>query len=327
MLDEKILEYFKRNTPEEEYIIKYHTIDKDLYTNDNKQDFVIAYDKIANHKKYVTMRKHTRYINFPKHRHDFMELTYVLSGQVTHVLDNEEVTIKAGQLLILNQYIDHSINLTTKEDIAINFFIHPDYLLEIVRSISENNIVTKFLLNTIYSSSHNAQYIFFDSSQIRQVDTIMSSLIKSFLKSQKLSDVSKKMYFVLLFIELIRHIHKARFGHMDAVQTHTILEALKYIEEEYQSANMKILSTRLGIPSYIISREVKKYTGKTFTELLQKYRLQKATYLIQNTDYSMSTIAEEVGYENISYFYRLFNKTFGVTPKEYQLKMSEKIMQ
>ena len=56
----------------------------------------------------------------------------------------------------------------------------------------------------------------------------------------------------------------------------------------------------------------------TYTELLQKKRMSQAVFLLRNTNMAIEDISEQVGYENVSYFYRLFYKVYSMTPKEYR---------
>ena len=59
-------------------------------------------------------------------------------------------------------------------------------------------------------------------------------------------------------------------------------------------------------------------TGRNYTELLQEKRLTQAAWLLRNTDRKVDEIAAAVGYENISYFHRLFAARFGLSPKKYR---------
>ena len=63
---------------------------------------------------------------------------------------------------------------------------------------------------------------------------------------------------------------------------------------------------------------MKQKTGYTFQKLLQRKRFQKAVYLLVETELTVEDIALEVGYENQSYFYRQFQKRYGMTPKKYR---------
>lgn len=69
-----------------------------------------------------------------------------------------------------------------------------------------------------------------------------------------------------------------------------------------------------------LSREIKRHTGKTYTDLVQDKRLSQAAYLLTYTAMPVIDIGLAVGYENISYFHRIFQKKYGITPRTYRLK-------
>jgi AraC-like DNA-binding protein len=69
-----------------------------------------------------------------------------------------------------------------------------------------------------------------------------------------------------------------------------------------------------------LSREIKRRTGKTYTELLQERRLRQAAWLLEHTTQRVSDIALSVGYENVSYFHRIFREHYGLSPKKYRDK-------
>lgn len=58
-----------------------------------------------------------------------------------------------------------------------------------------------------------------------------------------------------------------------------------------------------------LSREIKRHTGKTCTDLVQDKRLSQAAYLLTYTAMPVIDIGLAVGYENISYFHRIFQKS------------------
>jgi AraC-like DNA-binding protein len=72
-------------------------------------------------------------------------------------------------------------------------------------------------------------------------------------------------------------------------------------------------------PSWL-SREIKRKTGKTFTQLIQEKRLAQAAFLLKNTDRNVSDISLAVGYENASYFYRIFENKYGKSPRHYRVQ-------
>ena len=46
--------------------------------------------------KLIQIRTHTRFIAFPRHRHDFIEMMYVCKGSCTHIIDGQEITVTGG---------------------------------------------------------------------------------------------------------------------------------------------------------------------------------------------------------------------------------------
>ena len=72
---------------------------------------------------------------------------------------------------------------------------------------------------------------------------------------------------------------------------------------------------------YTLSREIKRKTGKNFTQLVQEKRLAQAAFLLKSTDRNVDDIAHAVGYENMGYFHRIFKEAFGASPRNYRLQM------
>ncbi|MCC8016364.1 MAG: AraC family transcriptional regulator [Clostridiales bacterium] len=67
-----------------------------------------------------------------------------------------------------------------------------------------------------------------------------------------------------------------------------------------------------------LSKEIKRKTGKTYTQLVQDKRLAQAEFLLKNTSFTIDEVAARVGYNNISYFHRLFYRQFKISPAKYR---------
>lgn len=92
-------------------------VNKSLYT-DNGQ-FIIDSNKLLSKGELIDIRKHIRFINFPKHKHNYIEFNYVYQGKLTQIIDNRNINLKKGELIFLNQYITHEIE-ASKEYIALH---------------------------------------------------------------------------------------------------------------------------------------------------------------------------------------------------------------
>ena len=72
-------------------------------------------------------------------------------------------------------------------------------------------------------------------------------------------------------------------------------------------------------PSYV-SRLIKEYTGKNFTQLLTDKRIHEAKHLLKDTSLKVGEIAERVGYVNVRYFNRVFKATMNMSANDYRKK-------
>ena len=97
------------------------------------------------------------------------------------------------------------------------------------------------------------------------------------------------------------------------------MTTLDYIEQQYRTATLTELCAKLNLPMHVLSKMIKKNTGFNFKELLQRKRLNKAVELMCETDLPVSDIIAAVGYENGSYFHRVFKERYHMTPRAFRI--------
>lgn len=96
-----------------------------------------------------------------------------------------------------------------------------------------------------------------------------------------------------------------------------------YICDEYRTGTLQELAARTGYSASALSRLIKRETGLTFKELQTRQRMKRVLYLLRDTSQPIREIAVSVGYENSSYFYKQFEREFGMRPKEARQKLQE----
>ena len=95
--------------------------------------------------------------------------------------------------------------------------------------------------------------------------------------------------------------------------------ALDEIVHNYKQANLSSVAHTYQVSLAYVSECVRAETGRTYKELLQQPRLELAARLLRRSDMTVQQIIAQVGYENTSYFYRLFRAHYGQSPREYRL--------
>ena len=107
---------------------------------------------------------------------------------------------------------------------------------------------------------------------------------------------------------------------MEAVSRDALVQAaLQEITQNYREASLSNVARAYGVSLAYVSECVRAQTGRTYKELLQKHRMETAARLLRRSDLNIQQIIAQVGYENTSYFYRLFHERYGLSPREYRL--------
>lgn len=83
------------------------------------------------------------------------------------------------------------------------------------------------------------------------------------------------------------------------------------------------LAERVGLSAVQLGKLFKKHCGKTIPEYITDYRLEKAVAWMKNSNLTVSEIAQRCGYQNESYFFRVFKEKYGITPRQYEKQHRE----
>ncbi len=315
MSENLLYELLQLNDEEKLMLQQKKEVQKELYTS--QEHFIVEGERFLNQHTMIMVRKHTRFVHFPKHKHNYIEVNYVYNGSLAQTVGNERMELRKGDLLFLNQHIEHELEACGEEDIIINFIIKPEFFSFIFSYLTTENLISNFLISSLFDRTQQGQYLYFAVSEIDSVQDLIRKIIMEIMNPSILSESTIKLYMGLLMVELIKHSDKVRYN-QDLNKHYIIVESLKYIEEHFRHASLYELAEKLNQPHYTLSKEIKKATTYTFKELVQEKRLTIAKELLENTSLSISSIVEEVGYENISYFYKVFKSKFGYTPKKFR---------
>lgn len=291
-------------------------INKTIYTK--KRELVIDSEKFLEKGKLIQVRTHTRFVRFPKHRHNFVEVIYMCKGTTTHIIDGNEVVLEEGDLLFLNQNATQEILPAGADDIAINFIIQPQFFDTAFEMIgADDNMLRDFLVGSLCEDSRRTSYLYFHVANVLPIQNLIENMIWSLLNNQWNKRSCNQLTMGLLFLHLINHIEKMEPGGKSYHQEFEVT-VLNYIENYYKDGSLSELAELMGYNIYWLSREIKKRTGKNYKELVQTKRMNQAAYMLTNSRVSVSEIIRMVGYDNSSYFHRKFKERFGLSPKEYR---------
>lgn len=308
-------EILKKITPEERAILEGgKEVQQNLYTG--QMQFVIEHEKLLEDGKLIDVRKHTRFVHFPLHAHNYVEIFYVVSGSVTHVVQGEQITICAGELLFMNQYVRHEILECGENDLAVNFIVMPEFFGKVMQMVGEGNILADFMVNILQQKGSMAQYLYFPVAYDRCIQNLMGNIIFSITHKQHNTEHIHQTAMGLLFLYLLNQAEKVRLPNENEAANMLMLAVEQYVREEYRAGTLHELAGRIGYSQSALSRLIKKYTGMNFKEIQARQRMERAYALLCQTSRPIREVAAEVGYENQNFFYKRFHMQYGMTPKE-----------
>ncbi len=314
-MNQQILQHFLEITEEEkQFLSGDRQINRTLYMDGSRD--VISGSKLLEKGKQITIRPHTRFVHFPEHTHDYVEIVYMCQGETTHFVNGAQIVLKQGELLMLGQHARQEIRPAGEKDIAVNFIVRPAFLQGILSFLgNEETPLRRFVLSCL-SGNTETGYLYFRVAEILPVQNLIENLLWTMIHDHANRRGIYQMTLGLLMAELLEHTDSLR---LSSPEEETIVQALRYIEEHYREGSLTELSQLTHYDFTALSRLIKNKTGKTYTDLIQEKRLSQAAWFLTNTGKRVDEIARLAGYENISYFHRLFVSRFGVSPRQYRI--------
>ena len=316
-MNQEIINRLSVITEEEQEILSgRREIDPTRYAH--TKELIIDSGKMLEHGKLIQIRHHTRFVHFPRHRHNYVEVIYMCQGQTTHLIDQTQVLLKTGELLFLNQNAIQEIYPASESDIAVNFIILPEFFDTAFHMIGEEkNYLRDFLISCLRQDNRYGNYLHFQVADVLPIQNLMENMVWTLLNNQPNKRSVNQVTMGLVFLQLIHHTDRLHSDDQSYNQQ-LIFQVLRYIDENYRDGELTKLAMLMGYDVPWLSRSIKRLLGKTYKELVQQKRLNQAVFLLQSTRLPIADISVAVGYDNTSYFHRIFRKAYHMSPKEYR---------
>lgn len=317
-MQQALLDQLRKITEEERKILDGEAeVDRDLYTSG--RDFTVDSRKMLKEGRLIAVRTHTRFVYFPSHRHNFVEVLYVCEGSLTNIIDGKKVIVNKGELLFLNQFTKHEILKAGQNDIAINFMVLPEFFDVAYSMAGNDNMLADFLVNVLRQDEERGEYLHFKVAEVLQIQNLLENMIYSLVTGKGDQNRINQTTMGLIFLYLLESVQYAEMRLPNQYENMITMTTLDYIEQQYKTATLTELCEKLHLPMHMLSKMIRKNTGFNFKELLQRKRLNKAVELMCETDLPISDIIAAVGYENGSYFHRVFKERYHTTPRAFRV--------
>ena len=127
---------------EQKYLKGDANVKRDIYTF--KHSFEIDKQLFLKEGRLITLRPHSRFVEFPEHSHNYIEIMYVCKGSITHHIAGTKIVMKKGDILLLNQQVKHSVKKAEYDDVGINLIALPEFFDIPLRMLQGDNVLAHF---------------------------------------------------------------------------------------------------------------------------------------------------------------------------------------
>ena len=244
------------------------------------------------------------------HNHDFYEIFYVMDGTVMHYVNNNEVKLFLGDMVILRPSDTHKfVKLKefcgTRRDFifkkgvfekACNFF-YPEFL---------DKLKSPYLPIKFHLTSEQISHIEYLSSKIHSLfDT----------------DTEKSKAYVKLLLSTIIEAYLESLSEKNENYPLWLKQLISFLNEVlYLNTPINEYLGRFNYNKPYMRRVFKQYVGMTISSYYLNVKLKYADMLLRTTDSTINNVAEKCGFNSNTYFFREFKKKYGFTPAKYRKK-------
>lgn len=268
--------------------------------------------------------------NIEPHLHDFVEMAYIAEGRGYHSYNGIEYPIGEGDVFIIEPDQIHSYRCTQNNQLLVyNILFQPSLLkaewelLGGVTPFVDFYYVEPFLRNTVRFQAHLKLQ---GGEQIEMKSQINRLLLE--YKEKKLGyRILCKTQLIELFVFLSRcYEHVKREPHISVDSDELRIRRIAVFISQYYDQPLTLLqvSRMCGMSQTTFSVKFKEYMGHTFIEYRNDLRIKAAQDKLAETTDKISQVAQEVGYDDLSFFNQQFKAFTGVPPGQYRKQIKEK---
>lgn len=249
-----------------------------------------------------------------KHDHDYFELFLITSGQCLHRVNDATQELSQGHLVFIRPTDTHNFqSISVRLCHLTNLVILPaqiDKYFQQYRSDVENRF-------------------FWSNNKLPDVHMFAGPAFDSIIENLRALEIERQSQ--LLLDKCLTSVFSWLCQNQNDTHPHMpnwMREACdKVLEPEYFRLGAAGFVQAAGRGHEHVCRSAKKYLGQAPSSYVNNIRLNYAARRLSHSEISIMEIALECGIENIGHFYKLFQKRFDMTPRQYRLLRQRDVVQ
>ena len=249
---------------------------------------------------------------YPIHKHEFIELVYIMAGSGSQFIDGREYTVSHGSLLFIDYEQTHSI-IPHPSMTYVHILLEPEFFSRELVNVESILDIFCYNLFSEFSGRHESagQCVAFSKEELYKVDHMIEVMLQEYEQKAPGYLSVLRASTQTLFAWLLRKMN----ADTDDVLLDSMQDVVEYINEHFTEklALSDIAARGFYNPDYL-SRLLKKYCGKSFSQYVKEKRITQAADLLKTTDMSINDIMLQSGYTDSKMFYQHFKEIYKDSP-------------
>lgn len=263
---------------------------------------------------------HPRYAPISIHSHSYFEVKYLLTGSATILAAGRSFPLKSGDLVFIAPEVEHMIDIYDNDTLLINIILTPDAVSSAFPRIYFSENPLSLFFTAALQGRPDRPFL------LCHTDTDESLQHLVLAAYHKRSNPGSIPFYVLcesiiehLLLEILAS-HTDDFEQTEPTASfpEILFPILGYINDHCASVSLTTLAQVFSYSPAHLSRLIKQYTGKSFSELLRSARLTQASVLLRASDLPIQEVILRTGYTGKAHFYRVFQEAYGMTPAQFR---------
>lgn len=259
---------------------------------------------------------------FPLHWHEEFEIILVTFGRGIISVAGESFLCREGDIVMVPPEKIHSIESSGKNKFAYyNILFDLSFLEENPDSICSKRFLSKFENCTSLSSYH--------LKKKSQLNERLFPLVKDLTPFWEQDEIESALLIKARLFEILYVIRNEAAvsdpGKSSKAKSERLKKTLSFVKENFfEKISVRDAAKNAGLSPSRFMKVFREDTGRSFVQYLNDYRLELSAEELCSTDKSVTEIAENAGFESLSYFILLFKRKFSCPPNEYRASMKKR---
>lgn len=255
------------------------------------------------------------------HHHDFYELYFLMSGDVTYIIESRIYHVLPGDMLLISPRELHQLCISTEMSVYERYVLWVDPQVLSRLSTQHTNLAQCFDPNRP-SFGNLLRLKSEDRSRIRE---LMQALHQESQPGGFGSDLLREALLIQLLVTINRLVSQDDGKADEASRTNrAVSKVIDYVNLHYsEPLSLDMLAEQFYVSKYHLSHEFNRQVGTSIYRYIQKKRLMIARQLLQQGK-KPNEVYSVCGFGDYAGFYRAFKAEYGAAPREYALSVRQR---